>query len=155
MREDAAYPTFDSADCTTGLVRDEESLHDERIRFWDEFNRAWLTTLQRQLDLTQEMIQTGNSQSIMNAPTLERLSHELVRLCDSVERHGLVDYQMGVMEEEIMDCTFVLVPSACTSLLMPLSVLLRCLAQLRPSDEGSGEPGLQAESSVAGRARGR
>ena len=44
-------------------------------------------------------------QSIMDAQTLERLSSELVRLCDSIEKHGLVDYQMGVAEEEIMECT--------------------------------------------------
>lgn len=41
----------------------------------------------------------------MDAQTLERLSSELVRLCDSIEKHGLVDYQMGVAEEEIMECT--------------------------------------------------
>lgn len=43
---------------------------------------------------------------MMDAPMLERLSSELVRLCDSVEKHGLVDYQMGVAEEEIMERTF-------------------------------------------------
>jgi len=26
-----------------------------------------------------------------------------VRLCDPLERHGLVDYQMGVWEEQIVD----------------------------------------------------
>lgn len=40
----------------------------------------------------------------MGPRDLERLSSELVRLCDSVEKHGLVDYQMGVAEEDIMDC---------------------------------------------------
>ncbi len=42
----------------------------------------------------------------MSTNDLERLSSELVRLCDSVEKHGLVDYQMGVAEEEIMDRKF-------------------------------------------------
>lgn len=82
-------------------------MHDDRIRLWDEFNRAWLITLQRQFDLTQLMLHTNQSprepQSVMSSQTLERLSTELVRLCDSIERHGLVDYQMGVAEEEIMD----------------------------------------------------
>ena len=95
------------ADLITGLTRDDETLHDGRIRLWDEFNQAWLVTLQRQLDLTQESMQTSqppsNGQSLMTAGILERLSQELVRLCDLVERHGLVDYQMGVAEEEIMD----------------------------------------------------
>ncbi|KAK3705017.1 hypothetical protein LTR37_013534 [Vermiconidia calcicola] len=91
-----------------GLTRDDEHLHDDRVRLWDEFNRAWLVTLQRQFDMTQEVIQANQPlrepQSLMTAQTLDRLSSELVRLCDSVERHGLVDYQIGVSEEEIMDC---------------------------------------------------
>lgn len=33
---------------------------------------------------------------------LERMGDEVVRLCDTMERHGLVDYQMGVWEEEII-----------------------------------------------------
>lgn len=82
-------------------------MHDERIRLWDEFNRTWLTTVQRQFDMTSEMLTTGQQvqepQSIMTAHSLEYLARELVRLCDSVERWGLVDYQMGVAEEEIMD----------------------------------------------------
>lgn len=36
---------------------------------------------------------------------MEALGRELVRLCDSVQDLGLVDYQMGVAEEEIIDCT--------------------------------------------------
>ena len=76
--------------------------------FWNTFNRAWLTTLQRQFDLTEQVLRHQQplrepQQSLMSTPTLEQLSRELVRLCDSVERHGLVDYQMGVAEEEIMD----------------------------------------------------
>ena len=31
------------------------------------------------------------------------MGNELIRLCDSIERHGLVDYQYGVWEEQIMD----------------------------------------------------
>lgn len=63
--------------------------------------------MQRQHDLTQEMIQSGqalhDSQSIISVQSLEQLARELVRLCDDVEKHGLVDYQMGVAEEVIMD----------------------------------------------------
>lgn len=43
------------------------------------------------------------SQSLMSVQSLEDLARELVRLCDNVEKHGLVDYQMGVAEEDIMD----------------------------------------------------
>lgn len=89
------------------LTKDDQSQHDYRIRLWDEFNRTWLAALQRQHDLAEETIQSGQGlrepQSIMSAPTLERLAQDLIKLCDNVERHGLVDYQMGVAEEEIID----------------------------------------------------
>lgn len=42
----------------------------------------------------------------MSVQALEHLSRELVRLCDNVEKHGLVDYQMGVAEEVVVDCEF-------------------------------------------------
>jgi len=40
---------------------------------------------------------------LLRAEFLERMARELIRLCDGMERHGLVDYQMGVWEEEIID----------------------------------------------------
>lgn len=120
-----------------GLTRDDEALHDDRIRLWDEFNRAWLATLQRQHDLTQEMIQSGqalhDSQSIISTQALEQLARELVRLCDDVEKHGLVDYQMGVAEENIMD------------------LLLRCLSLLEvPSDRNDSTSRPQSSSAAGG-----
>lgn len=121
-----------------GLTRDDDNLHDERIRLWDEFNRAWLTTLQTQYDMTQDSMRSGGHSgqpATMHSQNLETLSRELVRLCDSVEKHGLVDYQMGVAEEEIMD------------------LLLRCLSQLDPETASNAEAG--AEPSASGAARGR
>ena len=57
--------------------------------------------------MTQEMLQTGQAprhpQSILQEDFMERMGRELVRLCDNMERHGLVDYQMGVWEEEIIN----------------------------------------------------
>ena len=89
-----------------GLTRDDETLHDDRIRLWDEYNRAWLVTLQRQHDMTEHWLHSNQQlqepRSIMSFQSLEHLTRELVRLCDGVEKHGLVDYQMGVAEEEIM-----------------------------------------------------
>ena len=100
--------SVETANCVKGLTRDDETLRDDRIRLWEEFNRAWLVTLQRQFDMTQEVLQTNQPprepQSIMSAQSLERLSADLVRLCDYIEKHGLVDYQLGVAEEDIMDC---------------------------------------------------
>ncbi|KAK0366640.1 hypothetical protein LTR02_001102 [Friedmanniomyces endolithicus] len=124
-----------------GLTRDDEALHDDRIRRWDEFNRAWLTALQRQFDMTEEVLHGNQSlrepQSIMTAQTLEHLSRELVRLCDSVEKHGLVDYQMGVAEEEILD------------------LIIRCLSLLDPAAQTATEASRAEESSAAAPRRGR
>lgn len=33
---------------------------------------------------------------------LKKMGKELVRLCDGIERHGLVDYEYGVWEEHIV-----------------------------------------------------
>lgn len=40
---------------------------------------------------------------MLSADSLEKMGQELIRLCDLVEPHGLVDYQMGIWEEEILD----------------------------------------------------
>ncbi|SLM39024.1 hypothetical protein LPUS_09441 [Lasallia pustulata] len=94
------------AEHVKGLVRDEQELHRDRIKLWNEFNTCWLAVLQRQKENTQEMLDTGQPprppQSILQEDFLERMGRELVRLCDTMERHGLVDYQMGVWEEEII-----------------------------------------------------
>jgi hypothetical protein len=40
---------------------------------------------------------------MLSADSMEKMGQELIRLCDLVEPHGLVDYQMGIWEEEILD----------------------------------------------------
>lgn len=40
----------------------------------------------------------------LSRKTLKRMGDELVRLCDGIEKHGLVDYQCGVWEDEIEAC---------------------------------------------------
>lgn len=44
--------------------------------------------------------QTG--QSVISRDELEDMGKELVKLCDGVEKHGLVDYEYGVWEEQII-----------------------------------------------------
>ena len=136
-----------------GLTRDDEALHDDRIRLWDEFNRAWLATLQRQYNLTQEMIQSGQalheSQSIIGTQALEQLARELVRLCDDVEKHGLVDYQMGVAEENIMDRKYSLCTRTWNHLLTIEIVLLRCLSLLEAPSDRQDDSNTRPQSSSA------
>ena len=139
----------------SGLTRDDEALHDDRIRLWDEFNRAWLATLQRQHDLTQDVIQGGQAlqdpQSIIGTQGLEQLARELVRLCDDVEKHGLVDYQMGVAEENIMDRECSILTRSRLLLLMIEIVLLRCLSLLEvPSDRNDDSTSRPQSSSAIG-----
>jgi hypothetical protein len=59
--------------------------------------------------MTQDIINTGQQppapQSILSQDSLEKMGKELIRLDDGMEKHGLVDYQMGVWEEEIINST--------------------------------------------------
>lgn len=41
---------------------------------------------------------------MLDQDLMETMGKELIRLCDTMEKHGLVDYQMGVWEEEIIVC---------------------------------------------------
>ena len=89
-----------------GLVRDEQEQFKSRSALWTEFNTCWLSTLQRQKQLVDEQNSTGQLEQpleTMREEQLMKMGRELVRLCDSMERHGLVDYQMGVWEEEILE----------------------------------------------------
>ena len=90
-----------------GLTRDDVRLHDERIKLWHDFNHCWLAVLQKQKDLTQGMLDTGHPppgpQSMLREDFLERMGREITRHCDVLEKSGLVDYQMGVWEEEIIN----------------------------------------------------
>jgi hypothetical protein len=106
------------------------------------------------------MLQRGQalheSQSLISTQALEQLARELVRLCDEVEKHGLVDYQMGVAEEEIMNREFQ--SSVCwrkqtsNNLLL---VLLRCLSLLDVTSDRPEDSASRPESSSAAPARSR
>lgn len=52
------------------------------------------------------MIDTGRSPAsavnLIREAALEGMGEALIGLCDGVEKYGLVDYQMGVWEEEIL-----------------------------------------------------
>jgi len=108
-----------------GLHRDEDGLRNERVMFWDEFNNAWLVALQKQATMTQELVDSTRvlraPQSILQEDELEGLGSELVKLCDKIEGHGLVDYQMGIAEEQIT------------------KLIVRCLHILNPKKYSNGE----------------
>lgn len=39
----------------------------------------------------------------MTQEFINKMAKDLVRMCDNVEKHGLVDYQYGVAEEQIIN----------------------------------------------------
>ncbi|KAL8953240.1 MAG: hypothetical protein Q9222_000893 [Ikaeria aurantiellina] len=100
------FPSHSPADLYPGLVSDDQSRKEERLKLWNEFNTCWLAVLQRQKDETQRVLDTGQPppppQTLLRAEFLETMAETLVQLCDGLEKFGLVDYQMGVWEEEIM-----------------------------------------------------
>lgn len=86
-----------------GLDRDEQDLHAERIKLWHEFNLCWLALFQKQKDVTLEMVERGiQPNNILTTDTLNTMGEELIRLCDRLEQYGLVDYEIGVWEEELL-----------------------------------------------------
>lgn len=60
--------------------------------------------------MLRDYITTGHEpqlpQELLRVEFLDHMGQEIVSLCDRIEQHGLVDYQMGVWEEEIIECEF-------------------------------------------------
>ncbi|KZZ89974.1 hypothetical protein AAL_07482 [Moelleriella libera RCEF 2490] len=84
-----------------GLHQDNQALHEDRLRVWNDFNHAWLALAFQQKELMASGRQVSRSQRLMSEEAVKKLGDELIRLCDGIERHGLVDYQYGVWEEQI------------------------------------------------------
>ncbi|CZR39379.1 uncharacterized protein FPRO_04276 [Fusarium proliferatum ET1] len=84
-----------------GLNLDDTNLHADRIQLWNDFNHAWLGLGQRQIDLMTSSQQLSRPQSLVSKAMIKKMGNELIRLCDGIERHGLVDYQYGVWEDQI------------------------------------------------------
>lgn len=98
-------PLLTVLSCLAGLTSDDQNLHSDRIKLWNDFNHAWLATFQGQKELMESGRPLGRGQTLITLDGLKKLGDELVRLCDSIERHGLVDYQYGVWEEQITEST--------------------------------------------------
>ncbi|KAK8031507.1 hypothetical protein PG990_001241 [Apiospora arundinis] len=86
-----------------GLAADNPQLHHDRIKLWHDFNHAWLALLQKQKDMVASGIPPQRGQTLVSEESLKKMGKEIVRLCDGIERHGLVDYEYGVWEEPIIE----------------------------------------------------
>ena len=76
-------------------------------------------------------------QSVLSKPALQHLGDELTRLCDGLEKSGLVDYEMGVWEEEIIHCKAASL-EILELLLIDQTVLLQCRDIENASNENPG-----------------
>ncbi|KAL4745850.1 uncharacterized protein BDW70DRAFT_164961 [Aspergillus foveolatus] len=86
-----------------GILRDDQIPYADQLKLWDDFNICWLATLQKQEDMIQESLQTNRqSLSLPNSEELEKLGKRLIEICDSLEQYGLVDYTLGIWEEQIL-----------------------------------------------------
>jgi hypothetical protein len=85
-----------------GLTVDEVALHGDRIRVWGEFNTAWLSIFQKQKDILESGQPLQQNQSLISQEFVNKIAKDLIRMCDAVEKYGLVDYQYGVAEEQII-----------------------------------------------------
>lgn len=89
----------------TGILRDDQMPHSDRLKLWNDFNICWLALCQKQKDMTQDLLQTGRQPSrasLLSIEAMDTLGKQLIQLCDQMEQHGLVDYQIGIWEEEIL-----------------------------------------------------
>ncbi|KAJ5600321.1 hypothetical protein N7450_001388 [Penicillium hetheringtonii] len=88
-----------------GILRDDHLLYPERLQLWNDFNLCWLAVCQKQKDLCEDLISTGHPPthtSLISRDQLDAMGKDLIHLCDQLEPHGLVDYQLGIWEEEIL-----------------------------------------------------
>lgn len=88
-----------------GLLRDGGIHYADRLELWSNFNLCWLAVCQKQKDLLQVLIASGQQSShvsLIQRDRMEAMGNDLIQLCDQLEQHGLVDYQLGIWEEEIL-----------------------------------------------------
>lgn len=104
---DDAVLAMQDIDSTILLGMQKRSLSDpgtiegqvEDRTFWEQFNICWLAFGQRILDFH------GNSKSPPDRliELVDSVGRCLITIGDELEQSGLVDYEMGIWEEEILD----------------------------------------------------
>ncbi|KAK5945020.1 hypothetical protein PMZ80_002223 [Knufia obscura] len=87
-----------------GLHHDDEESHEPRLLLWRELNHAWEALGQRQKSITENALRIRQQPlDFLSATNIQDLIEQLIRLCDQIEKYGLVDYEMGIWEEQIVD----------------------------------------------------
>lgn len=75
-------------------------------------------------------------QTLVSEESLKKMGKEIVRLCDGIERHGLVDYEYGVWEEPIIESTYY--PCMCYPFLADLEIVLTECLDFYENADGAG-----------------
>ena len=75
-----------------------------RLQFWKIFNTCWQALGQKQKDVTSEAMRTGRKpEGMLSVGRIKMLMDDLVGMCNQLEPYGLVDFEMGIWEEQIID----------------------------------------------------
>jgi hypothetical protein len=85
-----------------GILRADRA---DLLPLWNDLNTCWLALFQKQLDMKHDLVAARYMPTMHNLLTsdrMEAMGNELIQLCDQLEPHGLVDYQIGILEEEIL-----------------------------------------------------
>lgn len=122
-----------------GLTTDAEKTYPRRIKLWKDFNHCWLALLQAQKEMSSNAGRSSvQSQNLIHGKMLKRMGDEIVATCDHFKDFNLVDYELGIWEEEIIDSEYstleFMLPGPCQLRLFftdHIPVLLECLHCLR------------------------
>lgn len=88
----------------TTITLDNASLYPRQLRFWNDINTAWLSLFQEQKDTMESSLKTRTClpSTYLNETQLENAGKFIITWCDILEEYGLVDYELGIWEEEIL-----------------------------------------------------
>ena len=91
-----------------GLTKDDPAVYKERLEFWKGFNHYWLAFLTRQLQNNRTWQESGQPltgvQTVLSKNNIKALGDKILGLNNVLQFTGLIDYEIGVWEEEIADC---------------------------------------------------
>jgi len=95
----------------------DTTANQEKREQLSNFNNCFMAALQKQKDLLkarQSGQQLNPSHHLIDERRLSDMGDRIVSLCNGVEKHGMVDYELGIWEEEIISSWFNLLHfSAC------------------------------------------
>jgi hypothetical protein len=98
------------------LHHDDENKLAERIDFWQSFNLSWEALGQKQREITEAALRTrSRPPDMLTSEKITNMVHELIGMCDQLEQYGLVDFEMGIWEEQIVH-----IFTVCLDLLPPI-----------------------------------